>query len=115
MKKIIFSIFTALFMLSTANAAPDTQGKRPDFNNLCHGKAVNTKVKTQHGDRKIEGSCQIGFKATNPNALERGDNRLPAVQNACKNKAKGSAITVKVNNKNIAGKCDTTFKPNMSR
>lgn len=115
MKKFVLGIVTSLFMLTTVNAAPDTQGKRPDFNNLCHGKAVNTKVKTKLGDRTVEGSCQIGFKATNANALERGDNRLPAVQNACRNKAKGSAVTVKVNNKNIAGKCDSIFKSNMKR
>lgn len=115
MKRAIFVITTALLMMTTANAAPDSQGKRPDFGNLCQGKAVNSKVTAKHGDRTIEGTCQIGFKATNPNALDRGASRDPAIQNACKAKAKGSAVVAKLNGKNIAGKCDINFKPNMRR
>ncbi|MQW92539.1 hypothetical protein GFH30_06820 [Acinetobacter wanghuae] len=113
MKKIALAIATLLTAITVVHAAPDA--KRPDMSKLCQGKALNSKVVSKHGDRTIEGSCQIGFKANNPQALERGAMRNPAVQNTCKGKAKGTAAVVKVDGKNIAGKCDITFKPNMRR
>lgn len=113
MKKMLLVLSATLMTITTVHAAPD--GKRPDFSALCQGKALNTKVIAQHGDRKIEGTCQIAFKATNPNALERGAMRDPAVQKACQAKAKGTAVTVKVDGKSVAGKCDIAFRPNMKR
>lgn len=114
MKKMALLLTSALLAISAAHAAPEG-GKRPDFGNLCQGKALNTKVNAKHDDRTIEGTCQMGFKANNPSALERGAMRDPAVQNACKGKAKGAVVNAKVSGKNVAGKCDVTFRPNMKR
>lgn len=113
MKKIALCIATAFIAISAAHAEPEH--KRPDISKLCQGKALNSKVVSKNGDRSIEGTCQIGFKANNPQALERGAMRDPAIQNACKGKAKGTAAIAKVDGKNISGKCDMTFKPNMRR
>lgn len=82
---------------------------------LCQGKAVNTKISQKMGDRSIKGTCQIGFKANNPNTLEHGAMRDPAVQNACKGKGKGSAVIAKVATKTVAGKYDVIFRSNMKR
>lgn len=113
MKKTLLCFAAILFSMSTVQAAPDT--KRPDLSKLCQGKAINSKVNTKQGDRTFEGTCQIGFKANNPQALERGAMRDPAIQNACKGKTKGAATVAKVDGKNIAGKCDITFKSNARR
>lgn len=119
-------VLMSLLALTTANtyAGSKAQGgeKRPDFNQLCLNKAVNTKVNAKHGDRTIAGTCQLGFKANNAQDL-RGGQRPAAGQqrpsdvtaNACKGKPKGTAVTVKIEGKNIAGKCDMIFKPTMNK
>lgn len=111
MKKMLLVLSATLVTITTAHAAPE--GKRPDFSALCQAKALNAKVIAQHGDRKMEGTCQMAFKASNPNALERGAMRDPALQKACQSKAKGTAVTVKVDGKSVAGKCDIAFRPKM--
>ena len=111
MKKWALVFTSVLFGFTTAHAAEDT--KRPDFSQLCNGKAVNTKLTAKHDGRSIEGTCQIGFKANDKNALQRGAMRDPAVKDACKGKAKGTAINVKIDGKQVAGKCDVQFRPNM--
>ena len=112
MKKTVFIALMATLAFTQANAA---QEKRPDPAQLCQGKAVNAKVSTKMGDRQMEGTCQIGFKATNPNTLERGAMRDPAVQNACKGKAKGTAVVAKVDGKSVPGKCELISKGNGRR
>lgn len=114
MKKMIFLITVGL-LVTTAHAEQNDRGNRPDFSKLCQGKALNSKLTIKHGDRTMTGTCQMGFKSTNPNALERGAQRDPAIQNACKGKAKGTAVTAKINGKNIPGKCDINFRPDMGR
>ena len=112
MKKTIFIAFMTTLAFAQSHAA---QEKRPDPTQFCQGKAVNAKVVSKMGDRQMEGTCQIGFKASSPNALERGAMRDPAVQNACKGKAKGTSVVAKVNAKNIPGKCEIIFKGNGRR
>jgi hypothetical protein len=106
MYKLILA--TLLLGLGLSVQAADT--KRPDFSKLCQGKVLNSKVNTQFDGRRIEGTCQLGFKPKQANALERGAMREPAVQNACMGKAKGAAVNVKVGAKSIAGQCDVVFK-----
>ena len=114
MKKIMLLLTLGLMGMSAVQAAPQNSA-RPDMSKLCQGKAINSKIKTTMGDRQIEGTCQIGFKANHPDALERGAMREPTIQNACKGKAKGQAVTAKMNGKMIAGKCDIIFKGNGRR
>ena len=97
--------------MTAVNAHAQPQGARPDFSKLCAGKALNAKVSTKMGDRTLQGTCQIGFKATKMEDLPRGAQRDPAVQNACKGKNKGQAVQVKVENKTVKGQCDIQFKP----
>lgn len=106
----MYKLILAGVLLSLGLGAQAAENKRPDFSTLCQGKALNTKVKTQFDGRHIEGTCQLGFKATQANALERGAMREPALQNACQGKAKGAAVNVKVAGKTVAGKCDVVFK-----
>ncbi len=103
-------LMLAVLLLGAGFTVHAADAKRPDFSQLCQGKALNSKVKTQFDGRSIEGTCQLGFKANQANALERGQMREAAVQNACVGKAKGTAVNVKVANKSVAGKCDVVFK-----
>lgn len=113
MKTYLFAFTTALMMMSQAQAAPE--GSRPNFNQYCNGKAINTIVNLKNDGHPISGTCQLGFKANATNTLERGAMRDPIIQNACKGKSKGAAVTVKLNGKAIAGKCDVIFKSEMKR
>jgi len=115
MEKIASLLFAGLFATTAVYAAPESKGNRPDFSKLCQGKAVNTKITATHDGRSINGTCQLGFKANNPNSLERGAHRDSNIQNACHAKAKGAAVTVKYNGKNIPGTCDVLFKSEMGK
>ena len=97
--------------MTTVQANAQPQGARPDFSKLCAGKALNSKVTAKMGDRTMQGTCQMGFKATKMDELPRGSQREPAVQNACKGKAKGQAVQVKVANKTVKGQCEIQFRP----
>ena len=93
MKRITLLLTTGLLAISAAQAVPD---QRPDMSQLCQGKGLNTKMSAKMGDRTMQGTCQIGFKAKHPNALEHGAMRDPDVQNVCKGKAKGTSVVAKV-------------------
>lgn len=113
MKKIV--LFAATLIAVSMNIQAHPEGSRPDHSKLCNGKAINTKVNVKADGHDIQGTCQLGFKANNPDALERGAMRDLAIQKACVGKAKGTAVTVKVNSKAVPGKCDIVFKSNMKR
>lgn len=123
MKKLF--LLTAVLMtcsnfMTVANAAEPNRndGPRPPMDDLCKGKAPNSKVTVTHGDRTMQGVCQIGFKAANPQDLGRGGDHRghgPNPQNnqICQGKKIGQPITATINGKKINGKCDVVFKPNM--
>lgn len=113
MKKIVL-IATSLIAVSM-NIQAHPEGSRPDLSKLCVGKAVNTKINTKSNGHDIQGACQLGFKANNPDSLERGAMRDPVIQKSCVGKAKGAVVTAKVNGKSVPGKCDIVFKSNMKR
>ena len=113
MKKIILLLASSVLTVTATYAAPNDKGSRPDFSQLCKGKAINTKVSTKHDGRTMNGTCQLRFVANNPASLERGAQRDSTIQNACKGKTKGTTTSVTLNGKNIPGKCDISFKPEM--
>lgn len=115
MKKIVLSFVSAMVIFSALGVQAYDDVKRPDTSKLCQGKALNTKVSQKIGDRTMAGSCQIGFKANNADALDRGAMRDPAIQNICKGKTKGAAVIAKVDGKSVSGKCDIVFRSDMKR
>ncbi|MBU3845665.1 MAG: hypothetical protein H9855_01560 [Candidatus Acinetobacter avistercoris] len=115
MKNINIVLITLLMTFTAFNASAHDNTKRPDTTKLCQGKAINTRVSQKIGDRTLEGTCQIGFKANQSNGLDRGLMRDPAIQNACKGKVKNTAVVAKVDGKNIPGKCDIVFRSAMKR
>ena len=111
MKKVLFVTALGLFSIMNVNAASDV-GKKPNPNQLCQGKAVNSQVNTNRNGRDIQGTCQLAFKPDQVKGLERSQMRDPSIQKACIGKSKGTPITITVNGKSVTGKCDVVFKPN---
>ena len=111
MKKLAFIIVLVLTVMPNAQAASDEE-KSPDTTRLCEGKGPYVKLTTKIDDRIIQGSCQVGFKPVQANALDYEAMRDPAVQNVCKGKARGSVVVVSINKKKVPGKCDLIFKDN---
>lgn len=111
MKKISFAAMTLVLCSMNIHAANET--KRPDMSQLCKGKAVNSKASVKMGDNVRQGTCQLGFKPNQQQALGREAMRDAAIQKACVGKAKGAAVSVKFNGKTVPGKCDIVFRPNM--
>ncbi|WP_312080507.1 hypothetical protein [Acinetobacter schindleri] len=111
MKKLAFIIILVLTAMPYAQAASD-EGKNPDTTRLCEGKGPHVKLTVKIEGRTIKGSCQIGFKPAQVNALDYEAMRAPAVQNACKGKARGTTLVMNVNGKQVLGKCDLVFKSN---
>ena len=111
MKKLAFIIILVLTAMPYTQAASD-EGKNPDMTRLCEGKGPHVKLTVKIEGRTIKGSCQIGFKPAQVNALDYDAMRAPAVQNACKGKARGSTLVMNVNGEQIPGKCDLVFKRN---
>lgn len=111
MKKLAFSIALVLMAMPNAQAASDER-KSLDTTRLCEGKGPHVKLTIKIEDRAIKGSCQIGFKPAEANALDYEAMRTSALQNACKGKARGTALVLNVNGEQIPGKCDLVFKSN---
>jgi len=111
MKKLVFIIILVLTAMPYTQAASD-EGKNPDTTRLCEGKGPHVKLTVKIEGRTIKGSCQIGFKSAEANALDYEPMRTSALQNACKGKARGSTLVVNVDGEQIPGKCDLVFKRN---
>lgn len=110
MKKIAFILAITLMQMSSAQ--PSSEENPPDPTRLCEGKGPHVKLTTKIEGRKVKGSCQIGLKPVQDDALDYKALNDPAIQNACKGKARGTAAVVNIKGKNIPGKCDLVFKEN---
>lgn len=122
-----FTSMTILFVCSsTLYAAPPQQPpQQHNFEDLCRGKAIGTKVSNKQGDKTIKGTCELGLK---PNHHPmNGENRPPKPQqgpqggarppmpNPCQGKRIGDTVTLNQKDKNMTGKCEIRFRPDMPK
>lgn len=121
-----FSSAVILFCSSTLYAAPPQQPPLGhDFEALCQGKTIGTKVSKKQGDIILTGSCELGFKPNNPPAQpntqppkpqqESQGGARPPMPNLCQGKRVGETVTDNKNGKNITGTCEIRFKPDMPK
>ena len=111
---LISAFISAMSFVNLAQAQTEPQRGGFDRNataKLCTGKKIGQTINTKIGDRTVKGTCEIGFSATNPDTLPRGERgqNNPTAQ-VCNGKKQGQAVSVKVNGQTVNGKCELRLK-----